>query len=154
MSHNNDMQALVGRTERLVSAISDAILSAAEAAAERVELAAEVARVQQRLAAFGAVVEAIAAQKGVLVERLATAEGPARALLERQIEMLGMQELAVLERAGVPQAAAQHALAVADAAPARPPGSAGKTYRREGKRFVRLAPGTDTGRNGSAIESE
>lgn len=100
MSHNNDMQALVGRTERLVSAISDAILSAAEAAAERVELAAEVARVQQRLAAFGAVVETIAAQKRVLVERLATAEGPARALLERQIELLGLQELAVLERAG------------------------------------------------------
>lgn len=64
----NDMNALVGRTEKLVTAISDAILSAAEAAAERVELAAEVARVQQRLAAFSAVVESIAAQKRVLVE--------------------------------------------------------------------------------------
>lgn len=152
MSHSNDMQALVGRTERLVSAISDAILSAAEAAAERVELAAEVARVQQRLAAFGAVVDAIAAQKRVLVERLASAEWPARALLERQIELLGLQELAVLERAGVPQATAQHALAVADAAPTLPPGSAGRTYRREGKRFVRVATGTGTGRNGSAAD--
>jgi hypothetical protein len=153
MSHSNDMQALVGRTERLVSAISDAILSAAEAAAERVELAAEVARVQQRLAAFGAVVEAIAAQKRVLVERLATTEGPARALLERQVEILGLQELAVLERAGVPHATAQHALAVADSAPARlPAGGTNKVYRRDGKRFVRLATGAGTGHNGSAAD--
>jgi hypothetical protein len=145
----NDMSALVGRTEKLVIAISDAILSAAEAAAERVELAAEVARVQQRLAAFSAVVESIAAQKRVLVERLATADGPAKALLERQVELLGLQELAVLERAGVPQATAQHALAAADALPALPPaGGPEKTYRREGKRFVRVAG--EPGANGKA----
>jgi hypothetical protein len=152
MSHS-DMNALVGRTEKLVTAISEAILSAAEAAAERVELAAEVARVQQRLAAFTAVVEAIAVQKRALVDRLVTAEGPAKALLERQIELLGLQELAVLERAGVPPVTARHALAAVDAAPALPPaGGADRTYRRDGKRFVRVAAGTDADaiHNGSA----
>jgi|SRR5579883_579742 len=142
----NDMNALVGRTEKLVTAISDAILSAAEAAAERVELAAEVARVQQRLAAFSAVVESIAAQKRVLVERFATVDGPAKALLERQIELLGLQELAVLERAGVPQATAQHALAATDVVPT----DNDKRYRREGKRFVQITSNTAATRNSSA----
>jgi acetolactate synthase small subunit len=151
----NDLNALVGRTEQLVTAISDAILSAAEAAAERVELAAEVARVQQRLAAFSAVVESIAVQKRVLVERLATADGPAKALLERQVELLGLQELAVLERAGVPQATAQHALAAVDAASALLSAeSTNKTYRRDGKRFVRVAAATDASRNGSTAARE
>ena len=151
MSHANDMQALVGRTEKLVTSIAEAILSASETAAERIEVAAEVCRIQQRLAAFGAVVDAIAAQKRVLVERLATAEGPAKVLIGRQIELLELQELAVLERAGVPHATARHALAAADAAPALPPaGDADKTYRRAGKRFVRIATGAAENRNGSS----
>jgi hypothetical protein len=60
--------------------------------------------------------------------------------------------MAVLERAGVPLVTAKHALAAVDAAPALPPaGGADKTYRRAGKRFVRIAAETDTdaSRNGS-----
>jgi hypothetical protein len=53
----------------------------------------------------------------------------------------------------VPRVTARHALAAADAAPALPPaGGADKTYRRDGKRFVQIAAGTDAdaSRNGSA----
>lgn len=143
----NDMQALVGRTELLVTAISDAILSAAEAAAERVELAATVARVQQRLGAFTAVLEAVAVQKRALVERLAVADGPSKALIHRQIELLGLQEIAVLERAGVPQPAVQQALAAMDTPPVT---DASATHRRDGRRFVRLAAGTGTEGHGNS----
>ncbi|MCE9560857.1 MAG: hypothetical protein K8U57_02270 [Planctomycetes bacterium] len=148
MNASNDMQALVTRTEQLVNAISGAILSTTEIACERLELAAQVARVQQRMSAFGAVLEAVGTQKAALAARLADATGPLRKLLERQIEMLTVQEVAILEKAGVPQVMAEKALAAVDASsntdmPAT-------TYRREGKRFVRLELEASRDRNGAA----
>jgi hypothetical protein len=88
MTAPNELNSLVARTEQLVSAISSAIVSAAEAAAERVELAASVARVQQRLLAFSVVLESVGTQKAALAGRLAIATGPTRALIEQQIELL------------------------------------------------------------------
>lgn len=140
MSQPNDMQALAGRAEQLIAAITDAILSSAEAAAERIELASSVARVQTRMAAFGAVLEAIVAQKAALTGRLAGAAGAAKALLARQLDILAAQELSVLARVGVPEPTARAAVAAADAAPLPP--AVTPTHRREGRRFVRLAPGT------------
>jgi hypothetical protein len=130
-----NMEALVGRTERLVESITGAILSTAEAAAERIELASKVAQIQQRMSAFGAVLEAVGAQKAALEARAAALpHGPVLTLLERQVEALTAQELSVLEKAGVPQPVASAALA----APAE-----GEVYRREGRRFVPVANGRD-----------
>jgi hypothetical protein len=53
------MTQLTGRAEQLMDALADAIISTAEAAAERIDLAARVAQIQQRMAAFGAVLEAV-----------------------------------------------------------------------------------------------
>jgi hypothetical protein len=43
----------------LVDALADAIISTAEAAAERIDLAARGAQIQQRMAAFGAALESV-----------------------------------------------------------------------------------------------
>jgi hypothetical protein len=134
----NEMTDLTSRTERLVDALSGSILSTVEVAAERIALAAEVARVSQRMSAFSAVLEAIGAQKDALAGRLAAARGPLRALLQRQIEVLTAQEVAVLERAGAASQVARDAIEAADE----------PLYKREGSRFVALggsANGTPAG---------
>lgn len=125
------MQELAGRAGQLIGAVTDAIMSTVEVAAERVELAARVARVQTRMAAFGAVLEVIGEQKKALADRLADADGPAAALLKAQLAALTAQEMAVLEEVGMPEPAARAALVAADGDDAR--------YRRDGKRFVRVA---------------
>lgn len=128
-----DMAALTGRAERLIDAIAGAMLATAEAAAERVELAGKVAMIQQRMAAFAAVLEGVGAQKAALEARAAALPpGALRSLLERQVEALTGQELAVLERAGVPAPAAQSALA----GPCPTPPPPATLYRREGRRFT------------------
>ena len=129
-----DMSALVTRTEALIDALTGAILSAAEAAAEKIALAAQVARITQKMSAFSSVLEAVGAQKSVLVERLAVATGPTRAIIEEQIALLSRQESAILERAGVPNAAAREAITATDVAP-----HAVADYRRDGRRFVKVA---------------
>jgi hypothetical protein len=129
VDQTNDMTLLANRTERLVDSITNAILATAETAAQRIELAAQVAQVNQRMAAFGAVLEAVGAQKDTLTKRLSTATGATRLLVQRQIDVLSMQELAVLEQAGVPQQTATAALKQADER---------KLYVREGKRFLPL----------------
>src|SRR4051794_19244385 len=88
VSQDNEMQVLVGRTEQLISAITSAILSSAEIAAERIELASNVARIQQRMSAFGAVLESVGLQKEALAKLLPTASGPTKTLLLKQIAML------------------------------------------------------------------
>ncbi len=150
-SNTNEMDALVARADKLISAVTGAIMSSVEAGAERLELASRVAQVQGRMAAFGAVLESVGSAKAALLARLDKAPaGPVRALLEAQVAALAAQELAVLERAGVPQAAASAALAAVDAG-----GGAGgreATHRRDGKRFVAVAcrPGVNgAGVNGA-----
>lgn len=130
----NEMEMLTQRTERLISALTDAILSTAEVAAERIELASKVAQVRQRMNAFGAVLESVGVQKLALTERLEKATGATKALLTAQIEMLTAQETAVLEKAGVAPAVAKAALTVVDEAP---------TYRREGRAFRRAELATN-----------
>jgi hypothetical protein len=125
----NEMDAMSGRAERLIAALTGALMSTAEAAAERLELAAAVAAARQRLAAFACVLESVQAQKDALQNRLATAPPALRALYARQIEMLTLQEMAVLEKAGVPQESARQALALADATP---------LYERRGSRFLKV----------------
>lgn len=134
MTQPSDMQQLSARAETLISALTNAILSTAEVAAERLALAAELARVTQRMHAFAAVLDAVGVQKAALLERQATATGPMKALLGRQVEMLTLQETAILEKVGVPQAQAALAIEMADA-PAKP------AYRRDGRRFTRETNG-------------
>lgn len=155
MSNNTEMQVLVGRTEQLISAISDAILSSVEVAAERLELAANVARIQQRMSAFGAVLESVGVQKEALAKQLPTASGPTKSLLLRQIAMLASQEVAILTKAGIAEPTAVAALAAVEV-PAEPVSEpiTSPTHRRDGRRFLRVAPGTKRDRNGSANTKE
>ncbi len=146
MSNNNDMQVLVGRTEQLIASITDAILSSAEVAAERIELAANVARVQQRMAAFGAVLESVGAQKASLAKRLPEATGPTKTLLLKQIAMLAAQEIAILAKAGVAEPTAVAALEAVEAATDL---TTAPTHRRQGRRFLRVAHGTSPHQNGT-----
>jgi hypothetical protein len=139
------MQALVTRTEQHIGAITEAIVSSAEVAAERIVLAAQVARVQQRMAAFSAVLEAIGVQKAALLDRLATATGPTKALVATQVSLLEAQEVEVLKKVGVPEAAARQALVAVGTASDEP----GGTHVREGRRFRRVETTSGTGRNGT-----
>lgn len=123
----DDMTVLMGRTEKLVNALTGAILSTTEAAAERIELAAQVARIEQRMLAFSSVLEVVAAQKEALTERQKSAKGPLKALLGRQIEALTVQETSILEKAGVAPEAAHGAVKAADESP--------KLYARTGRKF-------------------
>jgi hypothetical protein len=138
-----DITALTARAERLIDALAGSILSTAEVAAERVELAAKVAQVQQRMTAFAAVLEAVSAQKQALLGKVETATGAMRTLLQQQVEALTAQELAVLAKAGVPQPAAQQAIAAVDAGPEA--GGGGKVYMREGRRFARIGGANGNG---------
>lgn len=148
MSDNNEMQVLVGRTEQLISALTSAILSSAEVAAERIELAAEVARVAQRMSAFAAVLESVGAQKEALAKQVPKATGAMKALLLKQIAILASQEIAVLSKVGVPEPTAIAALAAVDAPGEPAPAPVPATHKRDGRRFVRLAQGT----NGTATD--
>jgi len=155
MSNNNDMQVLVSRTEQLIASITDAILASAEVAAERIELAANVARITQRMNAFGAVLESVGVPKEALAKQLPKATGPTKTLLLKQIAMLASQELSILSKAGVAEPTAVVALAAVEAPPEPLPASASSpTHRRDGRRFLRVAPGTKRDRNGTADTKE
>lgn len=130
----NEMDALAGRAERMISALSDAIMRTAEVAAERIELASQVAQVRQRVAAYAAVLEAIGSQKAAIAAQLETATGPMRSLLIKQVDILGQQELSILERIGIPAETAQTAIESADALEARDD----RKYIRDGRRFAPL----------------
>ena len=134
MSEQNDMAALTGQAHKLIEAISSAIMSTAETAAERIQLAAQVARIEQRMAAYAAVLDAIGAQRERLEAMAATATGARRALYARQIEMLAQQELAILERVEVPETAARKAVALAAGTDREQP-------RDEAGRYVRKTGG-------------
>lgn len=129
----NEMEALAGRAERMIGALSDAIMRTAEVAAERIELASQVAQVRQRVAAYSAVLEAIGAQKSALANQIEAASGPMKALLSKQVEILGQQELAILERIGVPAPAAQAAIEAVDVE-----SRDDRKYIRDGRRFAPL----------------
>lgn len=123
----NDMEILVSRTERLIGALTGAIMSTTEAAAERIELASRVAQIQARMAAFGAVLETIGEAKAAVLEQRKKAPGPMKALYTAQIEHLTAQETAILGKVGVAPEVARAAVDVADEAP--------RLYARNGRRF-------------------
>lgn len=129
-----DMDQMTSRAEQLIGAIANSIMSATEAAAERVELASRVAQIQARMAAFGAVLETIGTQKAVLLERQKTAPKPMQALYGAQVALLTAQETAILSRVGVAPEAAQEAVRVADEQP--------RLYQRSGKKFTPVGNGT------------
>lgn len=114
MQNPNDVQGMTARAQRLIDAMAGAMMSAAEAAAEKVELAAEVARVSVRMEAVGSVLDVIGAQKEALIVKADEAKGALRTAYLRQVEVLSAQEVSILERLGVPTAAAQIAVAKVD----------------------------------------
>jgi hypothetical protein len=122
-----NMDQMANRAEQLIGAIASSIMSATEAAAERVELASKVAQIQARMAAFGAVLETIGTAKALVLEQRKAAPGPMKALYTAQIEHLTAQETAILAKVGVAPEAAQAAVKAADEAP--------RLYQREGRKF-------------------
>lgn len=126
----DDMQALSGRAEKLINALTNAILTTAEVAAEKIELASRVAQINQRMTAYAAVLEIVGAQKMALMQRRDATDGPMKALLTHQIETLTVQEIAILESSGAPAVAARTAVETIDE----------PVYRRDGKRFVQVEP--------------
>jgi len=162
MDTQTSMSHLTGRAEQLVDALADAIISTAEAAAERLDLAARVAQIQQRMAAFGTVLESVGAQKQVLLNKLEEPELPEvqRQLVRQQIDLLTAQETEILKRAGATPHQAQQAIGAADESngghmslpdhhlPGESPDE--RLYRRDGRRFVRTeADPTPNGGHGS-----
>jgi hypothetical protein len=139
-----EMEALGHRAEKLVNALANAYMSAAEVAAEKIELASRVAQVRMRMTAFGAVLESIGAAKQPLLERLRTAGGPMKALLGYQIEVLTAQELAILEKVGVEPQQARNALTAVDTV---------RHYVRDGRRF-RAVEGDTNGVHAQANGTE
>src|SRR4051812_18524481 len=147
---NGDMQLLTERTEKLIGALTNALLATAETAAERIELAAKVCQMQQRAAAFAAVLESTEAARQALTARMATATGPIRAMLAQQASALAATEVEILSKAGVPAPAAQAALALVDAGPAGDSGRSGEgSHKRDGRRFVRVGAGSNGNGHGS-----
>lgn len=134
----NDIQALAGRADQLIGALTNAFMSAAETAAERISLASDLAKVQQRMSAFAAVLECVSAQKAPLLEQIANlGDGPAdrvkRQMLLTHVNILTTQELSILTRAGAPVEAAQQAITCVDTVEHQ---GEKPTHRRDGKRFV------------------
>ncbi|MBA4191175.1 MAG: hypothetical protein C0467_24610, partial [Planctomycetaceae bacterium] len=81
--------------------------------------------------------------------------GLTKTLLLRQIAMLASQEVAILTKAGIAEPTAVAALAAVDvsAEPAPAPVS-NSTHRRDGRRFLRVAPGTKRDLNGTTETRE
>jgi hypothetical protein len=122
-----DMDQMTNRAEQLIGAIASSIMSATEAAAERVELASRVAQIQARMSAFGAVLETIGTAKAAVLEQQKVAPGPLKALYTAQLKALTAQETAILAKVGVEPEAAEAAVRDADEHP--------KLYQRSGRKF-------------------
>lgn len=134
MSENHDdMKALTGQASRLISAISEAIMSSAEVAAERIKLASQVAQIEQRMAAYSVVLDTIQVQKDKLLEQAETAKGARKTLLLRQVEMLEAQEMGVLESIQVPAEVAQRAVQSVKLVEDK---TEQASHKRQGRRFV------------------
>jgi len=114
------IDALVGAWAEAAKSAAERLRSETEAAAERARLDIEVERIKGRMQAFADVLTTIGEQKAKLTELAERAATPALAdLYRRQVEMLTVQEEAVLARC-VPQSGTE---------PQR-------LYTREGSRFV------------------
>lgn len=113
-TQTNDVREMTGRAQRLIDAMAGAMMSAAEAAAEKVELAAQVARVEIQMQAVGSVLEVIGAQKDQLLTKALEAKGALRAAYLRQVDVLTAQEVGILQKIGVAPALAEEAVKAAD----------------------------------------
>ena len=131
-----NMRALATRSSQLIDAISGAIMAQAEVAAERIQLAAAVAQVEQRMAAHSAVLECIDAQRIAVEAKMVGAKGARLKLYETQLDLLAAQEVAILAKVGVPLDLARQAVKQVETKPAA-------THKRDGRRFVQIADGTN-----------
>jgi hypothetical protein len=107
MDKPNDMTEMANRASQIVDSIASAMMSAAEVAAQKIQLASDLASMKMRLDAFGSVLDAIDAERTPLLEAMEAASGGKKAFLKRRIEMLNEQEMSVLEKASVPTGVAR-----------------------------------------------
>lgn len=114
MNQQSEIEVMARRSEQLISAMTSALMTTMEVAADRLRLASEVSRIQQRLDAFSAVLDVIGAEKESIQAQLEVSKGASKSLLKRRLEMLTQQELTVLASAGVPDATATEAVQMAD----------------------------------------
>lgn len=116
MSDNNNVLELSDRAERLIDAIASGFMKTAQAAAERIQLASEVAIIKQKMTAYAAVLEMVELQKDSISKKIDSLpdNSPLRNLYCFQLEQLTLQELGILENAGVPVSAAETAIKQTD----------------------------------------
>lgn len=112
-NEQDDIRALSNRAERLISALTEALMTAAEVAAERISLASKVVSLEQRMRAYSTVLDIIDAQRGPVLNALKNARGARRLQLEKQLQMLEEQEVEVLSKTGMSKEEA-HTLIVAE----------------------------------------
>lgn len=126
MNDQNDMMEMADKSSRIIDSFCAALLNTAAVAAEKIELASNISVLRMRMEAFSGVLEIVNAAKKPLMERLEGETNPAmRLMIERQLEMLTEQEIAVLEKASVPGKVAKQLVGTVD-----------KAYRRDGRRFI------------------
>lgn len=111
---DSSMDAMSERAERLIGAISGALMSTAETAAMKIELAAQVAQIRQEMAARQSVLGIIADQKLALLEQVEESTGALKLAYQRQVEVLCAQEVGILKGMGIETEVAEQAVSQAD----------------------------------------
>ncbi len=101
VSDQNVLEQMVGRTQRLVDAQANALLTAQEVALERVEIAFRVGQQNARVEAFATIMEGLD-RKRMEVETKLTEKGVgkyAKLMYTKQLEQLVAQQEEILEAA-------------------------------------------------------
>jgi hypothetical protein len=110
----SEVQVMVNRADQLINALTDAMMSSIENAAERLRMSSELAQIQARGVAFLSVLEAVGASKQALLLKAKTAAGPMKLAYQQQIKVLSAQETAILAKIGVAPEQARKAIAYVD----------------------------------------
>ncbi len=131
----NKMDEMERRSMQIIDLLTGSVLSALEAAGDKIELSMQTARIRQRFESVSDVLDMIANQKAGLQDRLANASGPLKLAIEAHIAALEIQEVNVLSRLGVQPSTAKQVIEKVDEQRA--------THRRDGKRFLPVVNGSE-----------
>jgi hypothetical protein len=132
---SDGLEEVVGRSQRLINALARAFVASAETAGEKVELAIRVTQMEQRMNAYEMVLSTIEAKREAIEAKMKGKAHGMKRFYQRQLELLQVEEMAVLRQAGVtediPEEKVVQALTEADA----------RLYVRDGNSFRPLAEG-------------
>lgn len=117
------------RAAALIEAISNSLFTAAEVAAEKIQMETLVAQMRMRMEAFSSVLEVIGVQKEALLAKVGLT-GAQKILRDKQIEMLTAQETRILEKIGIEPDVAKGLIESVDDNPQRIPVKNGRHSQR------------------------